>query len=325
MNRRRVVKLVLGVSLIAVPVVGLWQRQNIFDWARLRDYNPPAAIASLAEADSMNAKAKRIFYVNHPELIANTASFRGNCSISEQTIVLGCYHPDQQGIFVYDVSDERLGGIEEVTAAHEMLHAAYGRLSSKDKDYVDGLIQDFYDNGLSDERVKETINSYKKTEPNELVNEMHSIFGTEIASLPASLENYYKRYFNNRAAVVAFSQRYENEFTSRAARAKQYETQINELKQKIESQEANLKTQLEGIEAEQARLDSLRSSGQIEAYNAGVASYNAGVQAYNNGIAQYKRDVDRYNSLIAQYNDIAGELRQLYGAIDTRLQTRQKK
>lgn len=313
--------MVLGVSLIAVPVVGLWQWQNIFDWTRLRDYTPPPAIASLAEADSMNDKARRIFYVNRPEMIADTANFRKNCSSNEQTIVLGCYQSGQNGIYIFDVTDERLGGIEEVTAAHEMLHAAYDRLGSQDKDYVDGLIQDFYDNGLSDERVKNTIDSYKKTEPNELLNEMHSIFGTEIASLPAPLENYYKRYFNNRAAVVAFSQRYESEFTSRAERAKQYETQINELQRKIEAEEANLKTQLAGIEAEQARLDSFRDSDQFEAYNGGVAGYNAQVQAYNNGIARYKRDVDRYNSLIAQYNDIAGELRQLYGAIDTRLQT----
>ncbi len=325
MGRRRVVKLVLGVSLIAVPVVGLWQWQNIFDWARLRDYTPPPAIANLAAADTMNDKARRLFYVNHPELIANTASFRGNCSIAEQTIVLGCYQSGQNGIYIFDVTDERLGGIEEVTAAHEMLHAAYDRLSSKDKDYVDGLLSDFYNNGLSDERVKNTIESYKKTEPNELVNEMHSIFGTEIASLPEPLENYYKRYFENRAAVVAFSERYESEFTSRAERAKQYETQINELKQKIEIEEADLRTQLAGIEAEQARLDSLRGSDQFEEYNSSVAGYNAGVQAYNNGIAQYKRNVDRYNSLIAQYNDIAGELRQLYSAIDTRLQTQQKK
>ena len=147
-RRRSVRRIVLGLSLVAVPLVGLWQRQNIFDWAQLRDYTPPAAIVSLAEADSMNEKAKRIFYVNHPQLTSDTTSFRQACSISEQTIVLGCYHPDQQGIFVYDVQDERLSGIEEVTSAHEMLHAAYDRLSSKDRKDVDKMLNDFYKNDL---------------------------------------------------------------------------------------------------------------------------------------------------------------------------------
>lgn len=318
-RRRSVLRVVLGMSLVAVPLVGLWQRQSIFDWAQLRDYTPPAAIASLAEADSMNEKAKRIFYVNHPKLTSDTTSFRQACSISEQTIILGCYHPGQRGIFVYDVQDERLSGIEEVTSAHEMLHAAYDRLSSKDRNDVDKMLNDFYKNDLKDQRVQGTIEAYKKTEPNDIVNEMHSIFGTEITNLPSALENYYNRYFINRAAVVAFSQNYESEFTSRSARAQQYEAQLNGLKQKIEGEEASLRAQSERINTEQARLDSLRNSGQVDQYNAGVAAYNAGVNAYNAGVAGYKRDINNYNALVEQYNAIAGELKQLYGAIDTRL------
>ncbi len=307
--------------MFAIPIVGFWQRQNIYDWAKLRDYDPPTAIANLAAADTMNDHAKRIFYVNHPELVSESTSFRRNCSSDEQTIILGCYHPDQNGIFVFDVKDERLGGIEEVTSAHEMLHAAYDRLSDKDKKYVDGLLQGYYKNQLNDERIKQTIEAYKQSEPNELVNEMHSIFGTEITELPKPLEDYYKRYFVNRGAVVAFSQRYESEFTSRSAKAAQYEKQIEALKAKITAKEAELRAQLERINAEQARLDSLRASNRIEEYNAGVVVYNAEVDAYNSGVAQYKRDVSTYNSLVEQYNAIAGELKQLYGAIDTRLTT----
>lgn len=315
----------LAASLAAIPIVGYWQKQNIYDWYKLRDYTPPPSIATLAASVAMNDKAKRIFYVNKPELIADAANFRANCSTSEQTIVLGCYRSGQQGVFVFDVTDERLAGIEEVTAAHEMLHAAYDRLSSGERQNVDGMLNDFYQNHLSSQRVRETIESYKKTEPNDLLNEMHSIFGTEINELPAGLEQYYTRYFTNRGAVVVFSQRYENEFAGRKSRAEQYEAQINGLKQKIDSDEADLRSQLLNIEAEQTRLDGLRASDDIKAYNASVPGYNSQVHAYNSGVAQYKRDVDKYNSLIEQYNDIAGELRQLYGAIDTRLQTQTTK
>ena len=34
---------------------------------------------------------------------------------SEKTIILGCYHSDQEGIFVYNVTDPRLSGVEQVT------------------------------------------------------------------------------------------------------------------------------------------------------------------------------------------------------------------
>jgi len=321
MRARRGINLLLTATFLVIPIVGFWQRQNIYDWAKLRGYDPPAAIASLAEANTMNDHAKRIFYVNHPDLVSESTTFRQKCSSGEQTIILGCYHPDQNGIFVFDVKDERLSGIEEVTSAHEMLHAAYDRLSGDDKKYIDGLLQDYYKNQLNDERIKQTIEAYKQSEPTELVNEMHSIFGTEVAELPKPLEDYYKRYFMNRAAVVAFSQRYESEFTSRSARAAQYEKQIETLKAKVVTKEAELRAQLQRINTEQARLDSLRASGQTEQYNAGVTAYNAEVDAYNTGVAQFKRDVNTYNALVEQYNAIAGELKQLYGAIDTRLTT----
>lgn len=318
-RRRLVLNLVLSACLVAIPLVGWWQRNAIYDAVRLYGYSAPPAVANLAARDTMTDYSLHLFYVNQPQLISDSATFRSNCTLTEQTIVLGCYHPNQQGIFVYDVKDERLGGIEEVTSAHEMLHAAYDRLSTKDKKYIDGLLQDYYKNQLSDERIKQTIEAYKQSEPTELVNEMHSIFGTEIANLPAPLENYYKRYFVSRAAVVAFSQNYGNEFTSRAAKAAQYEKQLNALKAKISAEESSLRAELAKINAEQAHLDSLRSSGQIAQYNASVAAYNADINAYNTGVAGYKRDVNSYNALVEQYNAIAGELKQLYGAIDTRL------
>lgn len=319
--RRRTINLLLTVCLVAVPVVGLWQRNAIYDAVRLHGYSAPAAVADLATKDTMTSYAQHLFYVNHPQLVGDSATFRDDCTVDEQTIVLGCYHPKEQGVFVYNVSDPRLSGIQEVTAAHEMLHAAYDRLSGSDKKYVDGLLQDYYDHDLHDQRILDTVAAYKKTEPSAVVNEMHSVFGTEVANLPAPLENYYKRYFSNRAAVIAFSESYESEFTSRSARAVQYEKQLNDLKAGISTRESELRDQLAKINAERSHLDSLRSSGQIAEYNAGVAAYNADVDSYNAGVAGYKRDVDSYNSLVEQYNAIAGELKQLYGAIDTRLPT----
>ena len=319
MRSRKVINLVLTASLIVVPVVGLWQRNAIYDAVRLYGYSAPPAVANLAARNVMTDYGQHLFYVNRPELVSDSATFRADCTVTEQTIVLGCYHPNQNGIFVYNVSDTRLAGIQEVTAAHEMLHAAYDRLSNRDKKDVDKMLNDFYKNDLKDQRILDTIEAYKKTEPNDVVNEMHSIFATEIASLPAPLEKYYKRYFVSRTAVVAFSQNYENEFTGRSAAAAQYEKQLNDLKVKTVAEENDLRAQLAKINAEQARLDSLRSSGQIAEYNAGVSTYNADVDAYNIGVAGYKRDINSYNALVEQYNAVAGELKQLYGAIDTRL------
>ena len=301
------------------PVVAMAEAGSILDWWRLRDYQPPVAISRLAAEDTMTAYAKHVFYVNHPSLTTSVSSFRSECSESEQTIVLGCYHPDQRGIFIFNVADSRLQGVQQVTAAHEMLHAVYDRLSSKDKKSVDSMLMDYYNHDLNNQRIIDTIDAYKKSEPNDVINEMHSVFGTEIPSLPAPLENYYRRYFTNRSTITDYAQSYQSEFTSRQDQIDSLSTRMSALMSQINAEETQLSAQLDQINSDRARLDSERGSGQTAAYNSGVASFNAEVDAYNAGISRLKNDINTYNQLVNQYNAIAQELASLEKSIDTRL------
>jgi hypothetical protein len=316
---KRTLGVILLLALLAFPFLVYFNAQALTDWWQLRGYTPPQAVSALASQDTMTNYARHVFYVNHPDLETNSTQFRQDCSENEQTIVLGCYHSNQRGIFVYDVNDARLAGVQQVTAAHEMLHAAYDRLSGSQKADIDKQLQSFYDNGLQDQRVKDTIDAYKKTEPNDLVNEMHSIFGTEVASLPSGLEQYYTKYFTNRQAVVKYAQAYEGEFTSRQAQIAADDDKLDQMKAQIESQESSLNAQLSQINSDRQRLDSLRSSGQIARYNAGVPSFNAEIRAYNAGIEDLRTQISQYNQLVEERNSIAQELTSLDKAIDTRL------
>lgn len=316
---KNIILSVLALALIALPFVAWRQAQAIEDWWKLRDYSPPAAISNLASEDTMTAQAKHDFYVNHPQLVQGVKNFRSDCPESEQAIVLGCYVPHQNGIYIYQVSDPRLNGVQEVTAAHEMLHSAYERLNDKDRNYIDNLLENYYKNDLTDSRIKSEIASYKKTEPNDVVNEMHSVFGTEAANLPTPLENYYKRYFSNRSSVVSFAQNYQKVFTTRLAEIDADKAKMDDLKAKINSEEQSLQKQLDKINADRARLDSERAGGQTDKYNSDVPAFNNEVDAYNRGIAQLQNDIAGYNALVNDYNSIAGELRSLQNSIDTRL------
>jgi hypothetical protein len=316
---KRALAFILMLALLSFPVWVYFNAQALSDWWQLRGYTPPVAVISLAGQDTLTPYAKHVFYVNHPNIESSASQFRTDCNESEKTIVLGCYHPDQEGIFLYNVQDSRLNGVKEVTAAHEMLHAAYDRLSTKDKNYVDGLLLDYYNHDLHDQRIIDTMNAYKQSEPNDIVNEMHSVFGTEIASLPAPLEKYYTRYFGDRQTVITFANTYQGEFTSRENQIKAISDQLAQLKTQISSEEASLQTQLVAINSDRARLDSMRSSGQTSEYNAGVASFNAEVEAYNAGVDKLKSNIAYYNSLVDQYNALASELAGLEQAIDTRL------
>lgn len=314
----RVLTLFIALILLAFPFIVWWKAQAIVDWWALRDYTPPARIAELAVDSSMTDYGRHIFYVNHPELISDVAEFRQNCSQSEQTIVLGCYHSNQNGIDIYDVKDPRLSGIHEVTAAHEMLHAAYDRLDSTEKEKINAKLQDYYNNHLTDERIQETLQTYEGLDSEELVNEMHSIFGTEAADLPAELEQHYKQYFVSRSTVTSLAENYDNEFESRIKAWEDYEERRVQLKNEIEVDNKNLEQQRDRIVAERRRLDQLRIEGRIDEYNSLVSSFNTLVDEFNNSVRRLEKKIDTYNKLVKEQNSVAQELRSLNEAIDSR-------
>lgn len=309
--------ILFSLSLGAVLILGITHVRAIEDWLKLRNYTPPAAVSTLAAEDAMTPLGAHIFYVNHPMVETNRTTFRQACAIAEQTIVLGCYHSDQAGIEIYDVTDGRLKGVEEVTAAHEMLHAVYDRLSSKARQDVDSMLQDYYKNDLQDQRIKDTIALYMKTEPNDVVNEMHSVFGTEIANLPVPLENYYKKYFTNRVAVTTFAANYEGEFTSRKTQITSDDAQLTTMKAQIQADEQSLNAQLAGLQADRSRVENSTSESE-------VVQYNSRVSAYNSGVRRLQDEIAAYNALVEQRNAIAADLASLQGALDTRLTTQPK-
>jgi chromosome segregation ATPase len=265
----------------------------------------------------MTPKAARVFYVTHPTLEANLLKFQQACANSEQTIVLGCYRVGLGGdsrLFIRKIDDPRLEGVEQVTAAHEMLHSAYDRLRGSEKTRIDALLLDYFNNQLDDQRIKDTIENYKKTEPTELVNEMHSIFATEIKELPQELEDYYKQYFYDRSVVTNLAANYEGEFVNRKNQIAEIDQKLNNLKSQIDTIEKDLNQQSRTLQAQRTRIENSGTQAEVNAFNAAVGEYNALVRQYQNLLVEY-------NSLIEQRNTIAKELDSLQQSIDSRITT----
>lgn len=314
-SRPRLAKILWALVAVLLIATAVLQNQAIADWWKLRGYDPPAAVVQLADDTTMTSKARHLFYLNHPGIEAKSA-FANNCpSGTEKTIVLGCYKSGENGMYILSVSDPRLHGVEQVTAAHETLHAAYNRLSAKDKNYVNGLLENYYQHDLTDQRIKATLKAYQTSEPGEQLNEMHSIFGTEVANLPAPLETYYKQYFTNRSKVAAYAAQYQFAFTSRQAQVSKDDAQLAAWKKQITTDEAALNSQQAALAADEQRLNTLRTSGNVSAYNAAVPAYNAKVDAYNTLLATAKQLVGQYNRLVNARNAIATEETQLQQAL----------
>lgn len=311
-RRVRLGGVVVLIALLVFGSVAAAERQNVYDWFALRNYQPSNIVVQLANDTTMNAYARKVFYVNHPNIDDKT-TFYQNCPNNggEKTVVLGCYHNGQRGIYVLQVSDPRLSGIEQVTSAHETLHAIYDRLSPRDRQNVDNMLMDYYKHDLHDKRIQDTIAAYKQSEPTQVVNEMHSVFGTEIKNLPAPLENYYKRYFTDRQKIAEYAAQYEAAFTSRQSQVAQDDTQLASMKSQITADEASLQAQQKTISSDQAKLEDLKNSGDYTGYNNGVPGFNAEVDTYNSLVDTTRSLIAQYNQLVEARNAIAVEENQL--------------
>lgn len=318
MNKKNIFGFVFLLAILASGYL-LWQNKyNIYDWYALRNYQPSSQISTLASQSGMNSYGQKLFYVNDPA-VSNKEQFSKECNNNkEQTIVLGCF--TGTNIYVYNVSDARLQGVEEVTAAHEMLHAAYARLSSTEKEKVDKLTSDAFQR-INNPRISGLVDSYRSQDPSVVPNELHSILGTEVANLGPGLEQYYAKYFTDRSRVVGFSQAYEGVFSELKNQVEKYDADLNLRKSEIGRLEQNLNQQSDQLASMKKQMERYSSSGQTAAFNTMVPAYNQQVNDYNSQAADYKNLLQEYNNLVQERNKLATQQQGLVESLDSRVKT----
>lgn len=304
MKQRKLAWGIANFLLLLLLVGGGWlvvdKRQQITDWWNLQNYKPPAEIVRIADETDMTQHARDLFYVSDPK-IQDREAFNFNCqATAEHGRVLGCYAA--QKIYLFNVTDARLAGVLQVTAVHEMLHAAYERLDSTTRVKVDAMVKREADALKNDKKLQDLLSIYQKTEPGELANELHSILATEYQTLPADLEEYYKQYFvGGRGKVTDFQKAYNAEFDASKARIDAYQQQLDTLKPHIDANTKDLERRRAEIDAENARLESLRASDP--------AQYNREVPGFNAKAIEYNRIARITQAQVAQYNDIVAKIK----------------
>ncbi|HWZ65498.1 MAG TPA: hypothetical protein VNX65_01725 [Patescibacteria group bacterium] len=310
--------LILQLAIVGASFWAILHKQDVIDWWRLKNYHPTSTAIQLVASTTMVGRGQNMFYVSQPE-VDDKIAFNQNCpNNSEQGLVLGCYR--SQRIYLYDVNDPQLAGVKEVTAAHEMLHAAYERLSSGDKQRINKMLDPIIKN-ITDERLLGVIKLYNSQEPGELYNEMHSVLGTEYRTLTPELEQYYSQYFKDRASIVTMAEHYEGIFSASKNRIATMDAQLASLKQQIDNNNKDLANRQILISQATQQLNQLRNSGSIEEYNHQVPVYNDQVRQFNSLITSTKALVVSYNTLVDQRNqEVAGQ-NNLYHSLDSRYQT----
>jgi len=268
----------------------------------------------------MTDMGKYYFYSSKPEL-EDSSDFNKNCQRREaNSPILGCYSGQQ--IYIYNVTNATLKGMEEVTAAHETLHAIYDRLSQSEKDQLKTEIDSAYQRVKTPELV-ERMKYYAKAEPGEETNELYAILGTEFDNLGPVLEGHYDRYFANRQKIVAYNSKTQAVFARLTNQAKSTADQINALADTINSETeaynrrtAELSARIASFNsrarqtngfATQAEFDTARNTLLVQ-----VDEVNAIRESIEAKVAHYKR-------LRSQLQDIAAQSDALNKSIDSTL------
>lgn len=321
MKQRRVAwGLINGVLSLVIVAAGWWSivhRQDIIDWWRLRNYTPSQQIAQIADQTTMTQRSRDMFYVSDPK-IEDRDAFNNDCNTAtEQGKVLGCYRT--QSIYLFNVTDPRLAGVLQVTAAHETLHAIYDRLDVATRNHVNSLVSAQEALLKNDQHLQDLIALYNKTEPGELDNELHSIFATEYASLTPELEDYYKQYFTNRAQVVSFQKAYNAEFDASKARIESYRKQLDTIKAQIDANTADLAKRNADLNTRNNQLDAMRQSDPAE-YNRQAVQYNELVREYNQIARATQALVDQYNAIVAKVKSEVALQDDLNHSLDSKYQ-----
>lgn len=312
--------LVTGMAVAVISTVALlastWtlpRIQNFHDAYVAWSEPIPDSVAAIAAAAGMSEEGELIYRASTP-VIEQGDDFNQHCSI-EGGAVLGCY--DNGKVYVYAVTDERLSGTVEVTAAHEMLHAAYERLSPDERERADALVTEAIATVPADHRIYDDLALYPDEQ---LADEWYARLATEFADLPTALEEHYARYFDDRAKVV------------------ELHVQANALFEELLAQ----------IEALVTEIDALAPilDARIAAYEAAIADYNADVDSFNvradsgafDSQEQFNRErsaliargnaldaesaaldaeILRYNGLVDQLTALDADYADLYSALDS--------
>ena len=319
MNKMPQKKLRLGwiivmVLMVIVVVIVVLNRAWIYDWVRGVSYRPSGEMAAIRDELQLTEAGEFLFNAAQPELNA-AEEFNENCRNDESEIaVLGCYTAGN--IYVYNIDAAELKGIRELTAAHELLHAKWARMSDDEKvALVEPLTRTFDANQfLADE-----INSYDVSEKQE---ELYVRVGTEVKDLPAALEKHYAEIFGNQDAVVDFYNSYITVFREIKAQMEELTNEMETLRAEIDGKMANYEAELAALEVDIANFNSCAETAgcfnsEWEFYakrNILVAREN-NLNALNNEINNL---IDIYNVKVNEYNANAMESRKLQNMINSK-------
>jgi len=309
------------ISIVILVAAGLlfMNRQYAMDQITVWSYKPSVQIQTIEDRIDLTNKGKFYFYSTQP-VVANADQFNQDCPRQEVgNPILGCY--SAQRIYVYDITNTQLDGIEEVTSAHEMLHAVWERTSMDDQNKIGALLKAEYQKRSATETdLVERMQYYQRTEPGEFLNELHSILGTEDGALSPELETYYKRFFNDRQKVVDLHIKYDGVFKSLKQQSDTLYADLTSLGESIDTRTTKYNSDVKLLSADIDSFNTRANSGEfssVSQFNSERAALMRRSDQLDADRAAISADIATYNAKFSQYQEISSQIEVLNKSIDS--------
>ena len=306
---------VILLVLVAIATIIVLNRAWIYDWFRGITYQPNAEMAGIRGKLNLTGRGEFLFNATQPELNEADA-FNANCRQDESEVaVLGCYTAGN--IYVYNITDVKLDGIRELTAAHELLHAVWARMGSKERENLRPILQQVYQNNLS--VLKDDIETYTD---DERVEEIFVRAGTEIKKLPDTLEKYYAEIFDDQDAIVDFYESYIAVFREIKMKMEGLASEIEVLRDSVNAKMAEYENKVNQLEMDITRFNSCAETAGCFATEAEFYVQRNTLVARENELNllndEINNMIDNYNLKVDEYNADALESRKLQNMINSK-------
>lgn len=307
--------LMIVLAVVAAGLIAL-RTPAVQDMLAGMGYEPSVGMREIRDDLELTAAGERLFAATRPSL-EDKENFNLHCTTTNGDVsLLGCYTGGR--IYVFEITDAQLAMANKVTTAHEILHAAWERLSEKERAEVTELLSELYaeKQGWFDKEL-EAYTDAERTE------EMWTRAGTKLRDLPEELEGYYERYFQNRAKIVGYYEAYEAPFLELKLGLEQLATEIEGVRQQIETERASYLAAVATLDAQIERFNAC-------ADQAGCFSSQAVFEQQRNELLAEKEVLDaeretlnakitQNNARIEDYRTQQMALGELNEAMDSRL------
>lgn len=302
----------VGVALLCLAVYFCLQTSWLTDTLKGWAYSPSDQMAEIEESLDLTDAGRRIFRATWPE-VEGSDEFNAHCnSYDEEVALLGCYTDGQ--IYIYEITLEQLTTANKVTAAHELLHATWERMSTHEQEQVKTWLTEVEQ--TNPEWVRDELEVYPSEERME---EIYARAGTKLAELPDGLEEHYAKYFRNRAQIVQFYRDYEAPFLVLQLEMEELAEQISLVNQEIETEREAYLQDLANLDT---KIDQFNACAETAGCFASQTTFNARRQALlaerenleqvrtnlNDKIAQNNQRVEDYQARQAQLGELSNAM-----------------